>query len=233
MMSTAERKRNNLAKMFLPSFNAEMKKYDELYQMYCNDGYSKELCDMYADSFVDTVKKPLTDDIMQTAMLYDKIHDLKNVRFYLEMLNERKLTDDQKFRWCVETLKNKSQLEDAQDVQNFRTQHIDFMQNYASRPESKADMNISLALTDCASKQYNDAFKLLGFGYRPKDKNDEKLLDIFTAIVYVYSFSTNNEAIKSAIKKAQDCLDYFSRFDFGWRKNYYIRRIRDASNGII
>ena len=233
MMSTAERKMNNLTKIFLPSFNAEIKKYDELYQMYCNEGYSKELCDMYADFFVDTVKKPLTDDIMQTALLYDKIHDLKNVRFYLEMLSDRKLTDDQKFRWCVEMLKNKSQLEDVQDVRQFRTKHIDFMQNYANRPEARADMNISLALTDCATKDYGDACRLLGFGYTPKDKDDRKFFDICTAMVYVYSFSNNIEAIKNAIKKAQSCIGYFSRFEFEWSKNYYFKRITDASNGII
>lgn len=90
MIPPSERKKNSFTKSLKPSFGAEMKKYEELYAMFTNDGYTKELCEEYAEAFINNAKKPAADDIIQVASLYDKIYDNKSAAFYLEMLAEKK-----------------------------------------------------------------------------------------------------------------------------------------------
>ena len=58
MISPTERKKSSFAKALLPSFGAEMKKYEEIYQVFAEEGYTKNLCEQYADAFVDNAKKP-------------------------------------------------------------------------------------------------------------------------------------------------------------------------------
>ncbi|MBQ2518482.1 MAG: hypothetical protein II538_00540, partial [Bacteroidaceae bacterium] len=56
------------------------------------NGYSRDLCEQYAEAFINDVKKPMTEDIIQIASLYDRIHDSKSAGFYLDMLSEKKLS---------------------------------------------------------------------------------------------------------------------------------------------
>ena len=122
MLSPSERKKSsNFAKTLLPSFGAEMKKYEEVYADYSSGGYTKELCEHYADVFINDVKKPQAEDIVQVASLYDRIHDSKSAGFYLDMLMERKLSGDDKFGFCIEVLKAKSKLGHWRDADDFRT----------------------------------------------------------------------------------------------------------------
>ena len=79
MISPVERKK--ITRSIRPSHNAEMKKYEEVYLTYANTGYTKDLCDQYAAAFVDDVKKPNTVDVIQLAILYEKIFDYKMAAF--------------------------------------------------------------------------------------------------------------------------------------------------------
>ncbi len=234
MLSTSERKK--IKKSIVPSFGSDIKKYDELYQQFCAEGYSKELCDAYAETFVDNCKKPAADDIVRTARLYRKIHDYKGAEFYLDMLEDKKLGSDDRFLYCLEMLRTTSALGRWRDAEDFRTENINFMQTYMDKKhmlKENVNMYIALALADCAAKRYADAFRLLNFGYKPKGKNDVKLLDIFTTAVYLYAASGDEEGLAGAVNNAQACLKLFDSFEFPWKKAYYEKRIEDAANGII
>ncbi len=235
MLSPAERRKNSFAKALLPSFGAEMKKYEEIYQLYTSEGYIKELCELYADTFVNDVKKPAAEDVIQVARLYDKIHDNKSADFYLEMLADKKLSGDDKYYYCIEMLKTQSKLGRWRDAEDFRTENINFMQNYSQKKslQQQADLYIALALTDCAGKHYKEAFKLMNFGYKPQGKNDTKLLEIMITGVYLYAQSGDDDGLESAISSAKACLKLFSEFEFSWSREYYKQCIRDASMGIL
>lgn len=235
MISPSERKKSNFAKSLRPSFGAEMKKYEELYAAFTNDGYTKELCEEYADAFINNAKKPAADDIIQLAGLYDKIYDSKSASFYLDMLAEKKLSGDEKFAYCIEMLKTKSKLGRWRDAEDFRTENINFMQNFAQKKpiSQQADMYIALALTDCAAKRYRDAFKLMKFGYKPQGRNDTKLLEIMITGVYLIACSGETEGLDAAVESAHACLKLFNEFEFRWSKNYYLSCIDKAAEGII
>lgn len=235
MLSTSERKKNRFAKSLLPSFNAEMKKYDEVYQLFCQYGYTKELCDLYSDYFVNDIKKPAPDDIIQLASLYDKIHDNKSADFYLDMLAEKKLSSEDRYNYCIAVLNTSSKLRRWRDAEDFRTENINFIQTYMQKKTmpQQADMYMALALADCAAKDYSNAFKLLNFGYKPQGKNDETLLAIMTTAVYIYACAGDEDGITAAIENACSCLKLFSEFKFDWCESYFAQRINDAANGII
>lgn len=235
MISPSERKKNSFAKSLRPSFGAEMKKYEELYVMYTVKGYTKELCEEYADAFVNNVKKPAADDIIQLASLYDKIYDNKSAAFYLEMLAEKKLSGDDRFNYCIEMLKTQSKLGRWRDAEDFRTENINFMQNTSQKKtlSQQADMYIALALADCAAKRYREAFKLMKFGYKPQGKNDTKLLEIMITGVYLIARSGETEGLPSAVESAHACLRLFTEFEYNWSKNDYLSRIDKAAEGII
>lgn len=235
MISPIVRKKSSFAKSILPSFGADMKKYEEIYQLYSSEGYSKSLCEQYADTFIDNVKKPAPEDLNQIVELYDRIHDVKTAEFYLESLSEKKLSGDEKFRYCINSLKILSKRGHWRDAVDFRTDNINFMQNYVQKKSQQelAEMYIALALTDCASKEYVGAFKLLNFGYKPQGKSDTMLLEIFITAIYIYYCSGDKDNLANAIVTAQRYLKIFSGFEFGWAKSYYEQRIEDAANGII
>ncbi len=235
MLSTSERKKNRFARSLLPSFNAEMKKYDEVYQLYCDSGYTKELCDLFGDYFVNEVKKPAADDIILLASLYDKIHDNKSADFYLDMLSEKKLSSEDRYNYCIGMLNTNSKLKRWRDAEDFRTDNINFIQTYMQKKPmpQQADMYMALALADCSAKHYSDAFRILNFGYKPQGKNDEKLLEILTTAVYIYACDGDEENIAVAVENAKSCLKLFSHFEFGWCKEYFEKRIDDAASGII
>lgn len=235
MISPTERKKSSFAKALLPSFGAEMKKYEEIYQVFAEEGYTKNLCEQYADAFVDNAKKPAVEDILQLVELYDRIHDLKNAQFYLEMLAEKKLSGDDKFAYCVASLKVLSKLGQWRDAEDFRTDNINFLQNFAQKKPQKqqADMYLALALTDCAAKHYTQAFRLMKFGYKPHGRNDTTLLEIFITVVYIFACSGDSEGLEDALGNARSCLKLFSGFEFPWMQQYYEQRIDDASNKII
>lgn len=228
MLSPAERKKLGASK-------ALMKKYEEVFAVFFESGYTKELCEAYADAFIDNVKKPAVEDIVQLSALYDRIHDPKTSYFYLEMLLERKLGGEEKFAFCVEMLKIQSKLGQWRDADDFRTDNINFMQNFAQKrsPKQQAEMYIALALVDCAAKRYYEAFKLLKFGYKPQGKNDTTLLEILITGVYIFSCAGDEESLRVAVENAKSCLKLFSSFDFSWSKEYYEKRITDAANGIL
>ncbi|MCR5111829.1 MAG: hypothetical protein K6B38_13165 [Ruminococcus sp.] len=233
MISPVERKK--ITRSIRPSHNAEMKKYEEVYLTYANTGYTKDLCDQYAAAFVDDVKKPNTVDVIQLAMLYEKIFDYKMAAFYLDSLEERKLGGLEKYHYCVEALKTKSLLGKWRDAEDFRTENIDFMQKQSEKLSSQrqADLYMALALTDCAAQNYDQALKLLKFGYKPQGKNDKKLLEIFITALYIFAKANDEEGVEGALKNANSCLEMFSKFDFSWGKDYWEKRIADASQGII
>ena len=70
MLSPIERKKAGFP--LLTSHASEMKKYAEVYSLFVDKGYSKELCEAYADAFIDNVKKPTYFDLIQIASLYEK-----------------------------------------------------------------------------------------------------------------------------------------------------------------
>ncbi len=235
MLSPSEFKKNNFAKSLRPSFGAEMKKYEEIYRIYAEGGYSKELCEQFADAFINDVKKPDPGDIVQLAHLYDKIHDNKSESFYLDMLADKKLGGDEKFAYCIEMLKTESKLGHWRNAEDFRTENIDFMQKFAQKKpqQQQADMFIALALVDCAAKNYQDAFKLMRFGYKPHGRNDTKLLEIMTTGVYIFARSGDADGLEDAVANTRSLLKLFSEFEFPWSREYYERCIVEASQGII
>ncbi|MBP3747787.1 MAG: hypothetical protein J6I47_10080 [Ruminococcus sp.] len=236
MLSPSERKKSsNFAKTLLPSFGAEMKKYEEVYADYSSGGYTKELCEHYADVFINDVKKPQAEDIVQVASLYDRIHDSKSAGFYLDMLMERKLSGDDKFGFCIEVLKAKSKLGHWRDAEDFRTENISFLQNYVQKHSDKklAEMYMTLSLVDCAAKRYNDAFKLLRFGYKPHGRNDVTLLEMLITGVYIFANSGERDGLEEAVANTHSCLKLFSEFEFSWSKEYYEKRIEEAAQGIL
>ena len=231
-----ERKKGLFAKALRSGGNAETKKYMELYADFSQLGYTSDLANEYADSFVNDQKKPLAEDILQSAKLFDRIRDYGSAEFYLDMLKEKKLSNDDKFAYCIETLKNKSKQGHWRDAVDFRTENINFMQNYSEKVDMKqlADMYIALALVDCASKKYMPAFKLLmGFGYKPQGKNDVKLLEILITGIYICSKTGNQESIDNAVENAHGAMKLFTEYEHPWLKAYYEKLIEDAAQGII
>lgn len=235
MLSTSERKKNKFARSLFPSFNTEIKKYDEVYQLYCQGGYTKDLCELYGDYFVNDIKKPSPDDIIELASLYDKIHDVKSAEFYLDMLTDKKLSSEDRYNYCIGMLNAASKMNRWRDAEDFRTENINFIQTYMQKKTmpQQADMYMALALADCAAKDYANAFRLLNFGYKPQGKNDVKLLDILTTGVYIYACEGDEENISAALDNANSCLKLFSAFEFDWCRDYYEKRIADAANKII
>ncbi len=233
MLSPTERKKSSFAKSLL--HGAELKKYEEIYQQFMQTGYTKELCETYADEFINNVKKPAPADIVQTAALYDRIHDSKSALFYLDMLADKKLSGDDRFNFCLEMLKSQSKIGHWRDAEDFRTDNINFLQNYVQKKsqQHEAKLYIALALVDCASKKYTDAFKLLGFGYKPQGKNDTTLLEMFISAAYIYSQSGDKEELENAVATAHACLKLFTEFEFSWSKKYYEKRIAEAAEGIL
>ena len=122
MISPIDRKKMSFS--LRPSHNAEMKKYEEVYFTYANTGYNKDLCEQYAETFVDNVKKPNPFDMVQLAVLYERIHDYKTAYFYLEQLADKKLGGAEKFAYCIETLRTLSLLGKWRDAIDFRTDNI-------------------------------------------------------------------------------------------------------------
>ena len=235
MQSTQEYRKNRFAKVLLPAHNSDLKRYDSLYQLFCDNGYTKELCDLYADAFVNDQKKPSACDIVQLCHLYDRIHDLKSVTFYLETLKDKKLSGDERFGYCIESLKNMSKIGHWRDAVDFRTDNINFMQNHSSKVSAQrnADLYIALALTDCASKKYDQAFRLLtGMGYKPKGKSDTKLIEILITGVYIWACKGEQEGLEDAVQNAYSGLKIIS-FPHKWNKEYYEQCIEDAINKII
>ncbi|HRR77412.1 MAG TPA: hypothetical protein P5191_11460 [Ruminococcus sp.] len=235
MLSPLERRKNNFGRSLLPSFGAEMRKYEEVYQLYTSEGYTRELCELYADTFVRDVKKPAPEDIIQLVKLYDRIHENKTADFYLQMLEERKLSGDDRYNYCIEMLKTQSKLGRWREAEDFRTANINFLQNYSQKKplQQQADMYIALALADCSAKHYKEAFKLMKFGYKPQGKNDTKLLEIMITGVYLLTKCGDEEGTEAAVESAKACLKLFSEFEFGWSKQYYESCIEDAAEGIL
>ncbi len=233
MLSPIERKKAGFP--LLTSHAAEMKKYVEVYSLFVDKGYSKELCEAYADAFIDNAKKPTYFDIIQIASLYDKIYDNKTAYFYLEKLIDKKLSGDEKFGYCTEMLSTISKIGNWRDAVEFRTLNISFLQKYCEKTclKRQAKLYISLALADCAAKNYRDALKLLKFGYKPQGRNDSMLLEIMITAVYIFAKADDIEGLEGALANANGCLKLFKDFDFSWQEEYYQKRIRDASQGIL
>ncbi len=227
MQSPQDRKKSKF------TLRTSLKKYEEIYQIYCNEGYTKNLCETYADEFVNNQKKPAAEDIIQAARLFGTIHDLSNAEFYLDMLSDKKISGEDKFEYGVEMLKLKSKLGQWRDAEDFRTENIRFIQTHADKTtvEKKVDLYIALALADCAAKKYNQAFKMLtSFGYKPQGPHDTKFLEILITGVYICACSEDESELASAIGNAENYLKIIGGFEYGWCRAYYEKRIADAAN---
>ncbi len=231
-----ERKKGVFAKALRSGGNADTKRYMELYADFSELGYTRELAENYADAFVNEHKKPLAEDILQTVRLFDRIRDFGSAEFYLYMLKDKKLNNDDKFGYCIEALKNKSKQGHWRDAVDFRTENINFMQNHSEKVDMKqrADLYIALALVDCATKKYMQAFKLLmNFGYKPQGRNDSKLLEILITGIYICSHTGNQESIDNAVENAHGAMKLFTEYEHPWLKAFYEKQIQDAAQGII
>ena len=233
----AQHEREHRKMTFAKKSSENTKKYTELYADFCSNGYTPNLAREYADYFVLDAKKPAAGDILQAARLYNKVHDYKTEAVFLEKLEDmtKKLTNEEKFVYCVEGLLNKSKIGNWRDAEDFRTENINFMQNTSQKKSisEQADMYIALALADCAAKRYRDAFKLMKFGYKPQGKNDTKLLDIMITGVYLIARSGETEGLEGAVESAHGCLKLFTEFEYRWSKKDYLSRIDKAAEGII
>ena len=236
MRKPQDRRKVSKPKTLLPAYAAEQRRYEELYLQFNREGYTKDLCESYADTFVHDQKKTAPEDIIQLVRLYDHIHDLSSAEFYLSMLEDKKLSGEDRFGYCLESLKVKSKLGHWRDAEDFRTENISFMQKYSEKlsMDRLAEMYIALALVDCAARKYNQAGKLLtAFGYKPQGTNDPTLLEMMITAVYISASSGDQDLLDVSIRNAQTCLNLFSSFEHPWSKEYYIQRIEDAANGIL
>ena len=231
-----ERKKGVFAKALRSGGNEDTKRYMELYADFSQLGYTKNLANDYADAFVNDCKKPLAEDIIQTVRLFDRIRDFGSAEFYLDMLKDKKLSNEDKFAYCIESLKNLSKQGHWRPAVDFRTENINFMQNHSEKVDmqQRADLYIALALVDCAAKKYMPAFKLLmNFGYKPQGKNDVKLLEILITGIYICSKTGDRESIDNAVENARSAMKLFTEFEHPWLKDYYEKQIEDAAQGII
>lgn len=233
MLSPIERKKVGFP--LLTSSAAELKKYVDVYGLFVESGYTTELCDAYADAFIDGAKKPSPFDLIQLASLYDRVMDHKSAYFYLDKLSDKKLGGEERFDYCTGMLRTISKIGNWRDAVDFRTAHISFLQKLSSKVSQnrQAELYMSLALADCASKNYAQGLKLLKFGYKPQGKNDFTLLEIFVTAVYIFARSGDSEGLEGALGNAEGCLKLFKKFDFSWEEAYYRDRIDNAANGII
>ncbi|WP_295070371.1 hypothetical protein [Ruminococcus sp.] len=233
MISPNERRKIGFP--LLASTNSEMKKYTDVYSLFAENGYSKDLCEAYADAFLDNVKKPSPFDIIQVAALYDRIHDHKTAFFYLEKLTEKKLGGDERFYFCIEVLSILGKIGNWREAENFRTNNISFLQKHCEKATAtmQAQLYIALAITDCAAKNYQPGLKLLKFGYKPQGPKDITLLEIFITAVYIFAKAGDKEGLEGALHNADCCLALFKDFDFSWQSHYYRERIENAANGIL
>lgn len=232
MLSTAARKKSGMAK----AFGSDSKRYNELYQQFCQKGYTKELCDEYAEAFINNEKKPSAADVIQVAAMYGELSDHKSADFYLELLSDRKLTGEVRYQYCIQRMRNFSLSGRARDAVHFRTANIDFIQNYMEKRgilNADLEMYIALALVDCVSEQYRYAFKTLNFGYKPTGRNDEKLLRLFITAVYIYSMCGDQEGFDQAIINATSCIKLFNSFSFSWSREHFINLLNNAANGAL
>lgn len=232
MLSIEEREKRKLKL----SKRGEPKIFEELYADFAQNGYSKELADRYAAAFITDQKKPLPFDYVQVARLYDRINEPVTAALYLDMLEDRKLSSDERFIYCTEALKNKSMIGNWRDAVDFRTSNIDFLQKYAHKAglKMKSELYIVLALVDCVAGEFAQGFKLLtGFGYKPCGKNDVTLLEILTTGVYICAKSGDRKSLGNAIENAHSALGLFTVYPFLWSKEYFEQCIENAANGII
>ena len=121
------------------------------------------------------------------------------------------------------------------DAVDFRTENINFMQNYSGKvsPQRKVDLYLALALTDCASKKYDEPFRLLsGMGYKPSGNNDIKLIEILIMGVYIWACKGDQDGLEDAVSNAYNGLKII-KFPHKWCKEYYEQSIRDATQQII
>lgn len=235
MLSPQEREHKKIT--FAKKTSESTAKYTELYTEFSQNGYSKRLAEEYADFFVLNVKRPCAGDILQTVRLYDKIRDYKNAAYYLEKLEEiKKLNSEERFLYCIASLLNRSKLGNWRDAEDFRTENINFMQEYSVKADMdmQVDLYIALAHSDCCAKHYSSAFRLLtGFGYKPQGRNDIKLLEILITGVYICAKTGDKTSVDNAVENAHTALGLFKEFEFPWSKAYYEKLIADASEAII
>ncbi len=235
MLTPSERKKMKFAKGLFANASAGAQKYEDLYNNFSADGYSKDLCEEYADAFVDESKNPSPIDIIQLSAFYDKIHDNISAEFYLDMLTDKKMNNDEKFEYSILMLKNKSKLGKWRDAVDFRTDNIDFMQKYALKlpVPRQVNMHIANSIVECAAKNYVDAFRLLrDIRYKPTGRNDTTLLNILIMGIYICKISGAAGLLES-VDNTRNYLNMFTEFEFGWSKDYYNKKIIDAENGVI
>ena len=198
------------------------------------NGYSVEFCQDFAEMFVDDKKNVKPCDIIFLASMYNKVGDYESAAFYLDMIDDKKLSGEEKFCYCYEKLNKKEKKGRGSEGDLFRGEHINFMQNYVQKkndPEYIVNMFIALALVDCANKRYAEAFTLLKKCYKPTGRNDRHFLNILISAVFVYAKMDDMAELEEASNNARKYLKTFSAFEYDWEKAYYLKRIEDAENG--
>lgn len=209
------------------------KMLDQFTSVFVSKGYSEEFCDQFAAAFVDDKKNVRPSDIIFLAGIYNKMGDIDNTEFYLGMLDEKKLSGEDKFCYCYEKLTLLGKKGRGTDGAVFRNGNIGFIQNYMQKknsPEYTVNMYIALALVDCAGKRYADAFSLLKC-YKPSGRNDTLFLSILISAVYIYAKMEDMDGLRAAAENARKYLKTFSSFEYSWQKIYFEKCIYDAENG--
>lgn len=223
----------SIAVPFVMAKNME-KKGNQSAEIFRAEGFTLNFCDSYRQAYIDNVKKPFAPHLILCASYYDKIGDHNSAEFYIEQVNNKKLDPESKFVYCLQKLLLCGKTGDWSEGEDFRNDNIKFIQNYMEKkkaPEYKVQMYIALALVDCATKKYADAFGLLNFGYKPKGKNDVNFLNILITAIYIYSKMKDQTNLETAVHNAQLFLSKFTAFEYPWCKDYYEKLIIRASQG--
>ncbi|MBE6860542.1 MAG: hypothetical protein E7499_04505 [Ruminococcus sp.] len=202
--------------------------------MYYDKGYTIEFCQNFAEMFVDDKKNVKPVDIIFLASMYNKAGDIESAAFYLDMVDDKKLSGEEKFCYCYERLFIYGKKGRGAEGDLFRNENINFMQNYAQKkntPEYLVNMFIALALVDCANGRYADAFTLLKRSYKPTGRNDRYFLSILITAVFIYAKMGDMAELEEASNNARKYLKTFSSFDYEWEKAYLEKCISNAEEG--
>ena len=208
---------------------------DQFAQIFAEKGYTDDFCDKFGTMFVDDKKNARPSDIIFLAGIYNKIGDIENTEFYLGMLDEKKLGNEERFCYCYEKLMLLGKKERGTDGAIFRNGNIGFIQNFMQKknsPEYTVNMYIALAMVDCAGRRYADAFSLLKC-YKPSGRNDTLFLGILITAIYIYAKMNDTDGMQAASDNARKYLKTFSSFEYSWQKAYFEHCIERAENGKI
>lgn len=207
-----------------------------IYAVYEQNGLSENYCQTFAEFFVNNTNQPANEYLIYLASLYRRLGKADMTNFYLERVDLKKISDEDKFFYCLEKLFYYGKANAWRDAVDFRNKNINFIQTYMQKkkdPSHCVTMYIALAIVDCASGKYADAFSLLNCGYKPKGANDVYFMNILITAVYVYFKMGDADNLNTAVENAWKYLRTFTRFRYTWEKADFERRINNAQIGIL